>query len=395
MQATVDPRMTFDSFVVGPANRVAWEAARTSAESPGAAYNPLFIYSDTGLGKTHLLAAIANRARELQEEIRVLYTPVETMLRGDEGEEMEAGLREVEVLLVDDLQFLGNRRENHERLFHVLDHLLLAGRQVVLACDRPPLEMGELDDRLLSRFSGGLVVDIGRPNLETRREILRARLRSLGVELKPDVLDAVARLALENVRQLQGALNRVLATQESQERQIGADEVDRILADVVADPEMPWLSEAEEDGERQAGGEFDEFLDDVSFAVEEALASPKWREVLARAILKWEAEGYSVAYFERLLDADQPVDAEAAVEHYERDVAELRLVVQQLGQLDSTALDGMPAKDPEWLPQLREKLAAVRQSRGGTDEYFRDREKVIWDWPVLEDLLIESWGHGN
>jgi chromosomal replication initiator protein len=237
----VDPKLTFDSFVVGPENRLAHEAARTAAEAPGEAYNPLFIYSDTGLGKTHLLVAIANRALELEEGVNVVYVPVEKLLRElGTGSETEDAFREAEVLLIDDLQFVGQHLESHEVLFHLLDHLLMAGKQVALACDRPPLELGELDDRLLSRFSGGLVVDISRPNVETRRAILELRLSAIDVRLKPEVVDAVARLAIENVRQLKGALNRVLAAQKAEQREITADEVDRLLADVVGDASMPW-----------------------------------------------------------------------------------------------------------------------------------------------------------
>lgn len=392
MSETVDPRMRFESFVVGPENRLAWEAARTTAESPGAAYNPLFIYSDTGLGKTHLLAAIANRAHELQSSLTVIYTPLEEMLRGEHSDRTDDRFREAQILLVDDLQFLGQRSDGHQKLFHLLDHLLLAGRQVVLACDRPPLEMGELDDRLLSRFSGGLVVDIGRPNLNTRRAILERRLGELGADLKPGVLDAVARLALENVRQLQGALHRVLATQKAEDRQIKPDEVDRLLADVVADPQMPWLSEGlAGDTER----EFSDFLDDVSVAVEEALTSPKWREDLARAILKWEADGYSTTRLERHLDAEGSVDAQKVIRLYEKDIAELKSIAAQLQGSDPAALGGMPITDPEQLPRLRDILASVRRQSAAEDDFFRDREKVVWDWPVIEDRLIESWDDGH
>ncbi len=389
MSTKVDSRMTFATFVVGPENRLAWEAARTTAESPGAAYNPLFIYSDTGLGKTHLLIAIANRARELAADVRVVYTPLERVLRRDGEEGEDASYGDADILLIDDLQFLGRRREDQKRLFHLLDHLLLAGRQVVLACDRPPLEMGELDDRLLSRFSGGLVVDIGRPNLQTRRAILELRLQQIGVELKPEILDAIARLALENVRQLQGALHRVLATRKAEGREITVDEVDRLLADVVADPQMPWLSE------EGGGSEFDEFLDDVSFAVEEALASPKWREELARAILKWEAEGYSTSRLEHYLESDEPVDAARVVAQYERDISELESIAEQLRTRDPAAVEGITFKDPELLSRLRQMLADARQASAPVDDFFQDREKVVWDWPALEDLVIESWSDGD
>ena len=133
---------------------------------------------------------------ELHPEARIIYTPVEELLRELTGAGVsESEYRSADVLLIDDLQFLGHHSELHQTLFHLLDHLLLAGKQVALACDRPPLELGELDDRLLSRFSGGLVVDIGRPVLDTRRAILELRLGSIGASLRPEVIEAIAPLA--------------------------------------------------------------------------------------------------------------------------------------------------------------------------------------------------------
>ncbi len=392
MAGAVDPKLTFDSFVVGPENRLAHEAARTAAEAPGEAYNPLFIYSDTGLGKTHLLVAIANRALELEEGVNVVYVPVEKLLRElGTGSETEDAFREAEVLLIDDLQFVGQHLESHEVLFHLLDHLLMAGKQVALACDRPPLELGELDDRLLSRFSGGLVVDISRPNVETRRAILELRLSAIDVRLKPEVVDAVARLAIENVRQLKGALNRVLAAQKAEQREITADEVDRLLADVVGDASMPWLSE-ENVG---LGVEFEDFLTDVSTAVDEALGAPKWREDLARAILKWEAEGYVTNRLETYLEREGTVDADQVVAAYEEDVAALEGIAKELGQLGVRTPDDLSLKDPDHLDQLRDVLANARRVKLAVDDTFFDSEKVVWDWPVLEERLIEGWEDGN
>ncbi len=389
--AAIDPSMTFESFVVGPENRLAWEAARTAAESPGTAYNPLFIYSATGLGKTHLLVAMANRARELHPGQRIVYTSVDDLLREvAESEEAKSSYRAADILLIDDVQFLP-RHENGDRiLFAVLDHLLMAGKQVALASDRPPLEMDELDDRLLSRFSGGLVVDIGRPVLETRRMILERRLGSAGASLRPEVIDRIARLAIENVRQLNGALNRVLAAQRTESREIEADEVDRLLKNLVSDPDLPWLAEG-----AKGRGEFEAFLSDVSSAVEEALASPKWREEIARAIMKWEAEGYATKRLEQLLDSEQPVDAGEAVAAYEREIGALRVVEEEFRRLGIPAPDAHAFRDPDRLSELREILTSARLTSLAVDDFFLDDEKVVWDWPVPADLLIEAWNDGD
>lgn len=392
MSTAIDPSLTFDNFVVGQENRLACEAARTASESPGSAYNPLFIYSDTGLGKTHLLIALANRALQLQPELRVIYTPLEQLMRAlSSTDDSGSSFRDADVLLVDDLQFIGNHSQSHQILFHLLDHLLMAGRQVVLACDRPPLELGELDDRLLSRFSGGLVVDIGRPTLETRRAILELRLSALGQELRSEVVEAIARRAIENVRQLKGALNRVLAAQSTEGREVHADEVDRLLADVVSDADMPWLAEAAQ----RAGAEFEDFLTDVSSAVEEALGSPKWREDLARAILKWEGEGYATSRLESYLEGDETVDAEQVVAAYERDIEALRSIEEELQRLDAAVPKDLSLRDPERIEQARKLLEEARRSNLAIDDFFFDKEKVVWDWPVVEEQLMEGWSDGH
>jgi hypothetical protein len=389
---SVDPELTFDTFVVGPENRLAMEAARTAAESPGSAYNPLFMYSDTGLGKTHLLVAIANRAQELQPELAVVYTSLAQLMRDLSSQnDSETRYRDADILLIDDLQFIGHHSENHQILFHLLDHLLMAGKQVALASDRPPLEMGELDDRLLSRFSGGLVVDIGRPVLETRRAILELRLSSFGTNLRPEVIETIARLAIENVRQLKGALNRVLAAQKSEGREIKADEVDLLLSDVVTDAELPWLAE----GLEQQGEEFEDFLTDVSSAVEEALGAPKWREDLARAILEWEGEGYVVTRLESYLEGEEAVDSEQVVGAYERDVAALKAIEEELTRLGADLPKDLPLKDPDRVDELRQVLEDSRRADLAVDDFFLDSEKIVWEWPTIEERLMESWGDGD
>lgn len=392
MSAAIDTSLTFANFVVGQENRLACEAARTASESPGSAYNPLFIYSDTGLGKTHLLIALANRAQELQPELEIVYEPLEQLMRAlSSTKESDSSYRDADILLIDDLQFIGSHSQGHQILFHLLDHLLMAGKQVALACDRPPLELGELDDRLLSRFSGGLVVDIGRPTLETRRAILELRLSAVGQDLRAEVVDAIARRAIENVRQLKGALNRVLAAQKSEGREVEADEVDRLLADVVADADMPWLAEAAQ----RTGAEFEDFLTDVSSAVEEALGSPKWREDLARAILRWEGEGYVTSRLESYLEGDETVDTVQVIAAYERDIETLKSMEEELRRLDADIPDDLSLRDPERIEQARQFLEAARRANMAVDDFFFDNEKVVWEWPVLEEQLMEGWSDGH
>lgn len=386
----IDQSLTFKSFVVGTENRLAWQAARTAAETPGSAYNPLFIYSTTGLGKTHLLSAIVNRLRDLRSGLRVIYTPLDDLLR-ELGNPAESDIdyRGADILLIDDLQFIDRYPEGQRLLFQIIDQLLRTGKQVVIASDRPPLELGELDDRLLSRFSGGLVVDIGRPMLDTRRAILDRQLAMLGEDLRPEVIDSIARLAIDNVRQLKGALLRVLAEQQAQDREIEADEVDKLLSDVVTELDLPWL------GDERKLGEFQEFVSNVSTAVEDALGSPRWREDLARAILKWEGEGYVTKRLETFLDRDEPVDPEQVISAYERDIARLKIYARELERLGVSSPDDIALRDPERIEEVREIVQDARRETIPIDDFFFDAEKVVWTWPVIEEQLIEGWENGN
>lgn len=386
----IDPSLTFKSFVVGSENRLAWQAARTAAEAPGSAYNPLFIYGSTGLGKTHLLSAVINRLRDLRSGLRVVYSPLDDLLRelGNPAES-EIDYKAADILLIDDLQFIDSHPEGQRLLFQIIDQLLRNGKQVVIASDRPPLELGDLDDRLLSRFSGGLVVDVVRPVLDTRKAILERQLAILGEDLRPEVVDAIARLAIDNVRQLKGALLRVLAEQQARDREIEADEVDKLLSDVVAELDLPWL------GDERKLGEFQEFVTNVSTAVEDALGSPKWREDLAKAILKWEGEGYVTKRLETFLDRDEPVDPEQVISAYERDIARLKTYSRELERLGAAAPDDIALRDPERIEEVREIVQEARRETIPIDDFFFDSEKVVWTWPVIEEQLIEGWENGN
>jgi chromosomal replication initiator protein len=232
----LDSRLTFDSFVVGPANRLASAAARRVAHYPGRNYNPLFIYSPSGLGKTHILLAIAHHAARQNGQGQVLYQAIETYLeelaeaiRAGQQEEMRERYRSLEILLLDDVQFLADQAQAQELLLSTLDALTAAGSQVVLASDRPPSDINGLDVRLVSRFSGGLIVDIAPPEYETRVAIVRKKAEEQGQELLPGVAEVIARKPFPSVRELQGALNRVLAVQELEERPVTVDEVTRLM----------------------------------------------------------------------------------------------------------------------------------------------------------------------
>ena len=226
----LDPKLTFDSFVVGPDNRLASAAARRAAESPGTSYNPLFLYSSPGLGKTHILTAIAHKSQAANEAASVEYMALEEYLErlesslgAGEGEKNIYG--DLDILLLDDVQFLTGQPEAQEMLLKTLDHLTTSGGQIVLASDRPPADINGLDARLLSRFSGGLIVDLGAPEYETRVAIIRRKTEDRGQTLEAGVAEAVARAPLKNVRELGGILNKIFATQDLEERRVTLEEV--------------------------------------------------------------------------------------------------------------------------------------------------------------------------
>lgn len=384
----IDPKLTFESFVVGPANRLAYAAARTAAEAPGSTYNPLFLYAGSGLGKTHLLMAIANLVRELHPESGVVYTGLERLLKDlDEQEEAGVTYESAAVFLVDDLQFLSTRAGAQTTLFHLLDAHLVAGHQVVLACDRPPMEMDQVDDRLLSRFSGGLVVDIARPGLETRTAILERKLQERGVELPKAVIEEVARLAIDNVRQLQGALQKVLAIQRIESRAVQPAEVRNLLGDLTAPLALSWLGEADGEGR----DEFASFLSDVTRAVEQAVGAPQWREDLQRAIRRYESEGFRTARLEALLKSDARVDAESALADFDRDIAALRAAARDMAEVDPGKARHPAFFDPDRLGEAEAMVREVRAAATVVDPSFLDAEKVVLEWPHLDDLLFEEF----
>jgi len=206
---------TFETFVVGNHNKLAHAAAEAVAERPGQSFNPLFIYGGVGLGKTHLLHAIGNRAQQLGYQM--LYCSSEQFtndliasIRSQSTEQFRNKYREVDILLIDDIQFIGGKESTQEEFFHTFNHLHASGRQVILSSDRPPKALATLEERLRSRFEGGLQTDISQPDYETRVAILQSKANRMGVPVDPGVLLMVAERVDSNIRELEGALNRLI-----------------------------------------------------------------------------------------------------------------------------------------------------------------------------------------
>lgn len=363
MTTALNPKFTFDTLVVGAANRLAVTAARTVAESPGSAYNPLFIYSGSGLGKTHLLMAIGATAKRLAPSLNVEYLTLDEFVEAfhaaiaaGQGDAFRRRFQTVDVLLIDDVQFLANRREMQAELLRLSEALQTAGRQIVLTSDRTPAEIADLDERLISRFSGGLVVDIGSPDYETRVAILRRKAEERGAEFQPGVLETVAAAEFANVRELMGVLNRLVAYQAVNESPLNAEVAKRLLGVEAARPAGGGSGAA--DGAAVSPDEFAAFLTDVTVTVGKAVEA--WRARIAEAILRWEGEGYRTRRLETLLEAETPIAPDEEIAAFGRDVERLRALEAEVAQFDAQAAGQSVFRDPERLAEADEAAARVR-----------------------------------
>ena len=233
---------TFDHFIVGNSNRFAHAAASAVAENPGKTYNPLFIYGNSGLGKTHLLLAIGNAIHERWPNKSIVY------IKGDEftnqlvraiksgtTEEFRNKYRKVDLFLVDDIQFIAGKQQTQNEFFHTFNSIYEAGNQIVITSDRPPLEMATLDDRLRTRFEWGLMADIQPPDLETRMAITRNKAAQLGLVLSDDAVTYIAENITNNIRRLEGVIKKLTAYKEILNEVITIDSVKRAIRDVIID----------------------------------------------------------------------------------------------------------------------------------------------------------------
>ncbi|MFN8512626.1 MAG: chromosomal replication initiator protein DnaA [Thermomicrobiales bacterium] len=215
----LNPRYLFSTYIVGPSNRLAHAASLAVADNPGGVYNPLFIYGGVGLGKTHLLHATGHHARaRLGGNLRVLYLTSERFtneliasIRSGKMEEFRDRYRTVDILMIDDIQFIAGKDSTQEEFFHTFNHLHQAGKHIILSSDRQPKAIATLDDRLRSRFEWGLIADVQPPDLETRIAILQQKGESSGISIPREVLDYVAQKVQSNIRELEGTLNRIIA----------------------------------------------------------------------------------------------------------------------------------------------------------------------------------------
>ena len=236
--STLNPRYTFDNFVVGANNRLAHAASQAVAEKPARAYNPLFLYGGVGLGKTHLLHAIGNACH--QRGLGVLYVSSEEFtndmvnaIRTRTTQAFREKYRSADVLLIDDIQFIAGKEGTQEEFFHTFNTLHSQDKQIIVSSDRPPKSMITLEERLRSRFEWGLIADIQSPDLETRQAILRYKAESLGRNIPDEILDSIARRVQSNIRELEGALNRIVAFADLSGSALTPNLVDIALSDLL------------------------------------------------------------------------------------------------------------------------------------------------------------------
>ena len=238
--AVLNPKYTFETFVVGSSNKFAAAACRAVADNPGKAYNPLFLYGGVGLGKTHLMNAIGHQIRKNKPTARVLYITSENFtnelieaLRKGRNVEFRQRFRNLDALMIDDVQFIANKQSVQEEFFNTFNTLHNAGKQIVISSDRPPKEISTLEERLRSRFEWGLIADIQEPDLETRIAILRNKAQEEHIDISDDIIEFIAENTTSNIRSLEGNLTRVLFYASINGRPVSMDLVREALQDIL------------------------------------------------------------------------------------------------------------------------------------------------------------------
>jgi chromosomal replication initiator protein len=238
----LNPRYTFNNFVVGSFNELAHAAALAVADNPGFTYNPLFIYGGTGLGKTHLIQSIGNKINDESKKKKIKYISSEkfvssivSAIRTNTMETFKASLAPIDVLILDDIQFIAGKNKSQEEFFHIFNSLYEKNKQIILSSDRPPNAIAELEERLRSRFEGGMIADVSLPDYETRLVILKQKLQEKNMDLPEDILDYIATNVKKNIRELEGALNKILIHSKINQ-ELNVEMVKKLLRGFVFSP---------------------------------------------------------------------------------------------------------------------------------------------------------------
>lgn len=242
-ETNLNPRYVFDNFIVGPFNELAFAAAMAVVEEPGKNYNPLFIYGGVGLGKTHLVQAIGNKIKEDSPEKKVKYLPAEKLIsiivnsiKKNSIEELKKTLRELDVLIVDDIQFIAGKDKTQEEFFHTFNSLYQKNKQIILSSDRHPNAIPAITERLKSRFKGGMIADISSPDFETRMAILKQKGEEKGVDLPKEIIEFIANNIQRNIRELESALNRLIIFKKANNKNPTLEDTKKLLKTIIVSP---------------------------------------------------------------------------------------------------------------------------------------------------------------
>jgi SpoVK/Ycf46/Vps4 family AAA+-type ATPase len=391
-----DPRFTFDTFVVGPGNRMAAAAARRAAESPRTAYNPLFIYGAPGSGKTHLLQAVGALALAVRPELRVLYLTadglvdrVSAAVGSGSMDALRDELLEAELVLLDEVHALAGKSRTQEELLALWDELEWTA-QIVLAAEGTGADLPGIEPELRARFVRGLSVDLPPASDDgdaSRREIAQKAAEQRGITLGEGAADEIARLPLGNAAGLVAAVERVGAAQAERGGTLPRGEVA-----AVAHPEPAPVHSPDE---------FSAFLNDIAATVEEIVETAPWRKRLAEAILRWEGEGIRTRRLEAALDADTAPDVDTLLEAFAADVETLRGIRRELEGMRSDSAKSPVLSDPDRVNEAEALLVSARaaaerkaeeaaKAQPQVDRWYFNPEKAAWDWLALDDRLVEE-----
>ena len=375
----LDHRLRFDTFVTGSSNRLAVAAAKAVADAPGVLYNPLFVYGASGLGKTHLMHAVGHSARDKQPSLAVEYVALDDYmeefhqaLQGGRLDTFKKRYESTGVLLLDDVQVLTGRAEVQAELMRLFNVLQGRGTQIVMTSDRPPDEIADVADRLLTRLTGGLIVDVGIPDYETRVAILQKLQGERVLRFRDGVLEELARVDFSNIRELQGGLNRLLAHQGMSDAAIGVADVRRLVGG-RATP-LATTAHFADDARGRRPADYDTFMQEVATAVVEQVE--EWRVRLADAAARWRVEGISVAVLERALQLREAPDVEGLLATFGAAVEYLRDLERQ-GSAADTGLSGNAIfRDPE---RVKEAHALVHQAVSSIEPPPRPEPSLLFD----------------
>lgn len=246
---SLNPRYTFENLIIGNCNKVAYSSCVAVAENPGSLFNPLFIYGDVGLGKTHLLHGTAYHMLKKNPQAKIIYTTADTFaselfsyIQRGKILDFRKKYRDIDLLLIDDIQFLVGKERSQIEFYHIFNVLSNMGKQIVVSSDKPPSELDGIEKRLISRFSSGLIVEVTKPDLETKLKIIARKSKDIGVELSKDIMLFIAKTVNSSVRELEGSLKRIKAYKEVMDRQITLETVRNLLKDLIESKNISALS---------------------------------------------------------------------------------------------------------------------------------------------------------